>query len=419
MHIFKALTTLAALAGSVFAQELDFPGLEEVSKGPKPQVSAELVSDTAEIAPGTAFTVAVKFEHKPKWHTYWTNTGSIQLPPEITWTLPKGFTAAKPEFGVPEIKQDGAETRYVFGGTSYILVKITSPATLPTTGSSEIAFSGRYQFCEDGGSCKMSKPQDNPKLTLPHAAAAKPNAEVSAELQAYKAKHFAKPLTQFTAKAYQLATGYAVYFTGTGEVPAAAQFLVSKAKIADAATPAVISPGPNGFLISLKAHEEMDAENKPTQIDGVLVIGDEKFAVQAPIVAGEPPVAAPASSGGQGGKSLGFILWSAFLGGLILNLMPCVFPVIGLKIMDFVKQSGEDSFKVKLHGMSFSFGILVTFMALALATILLKGSWGFQLQNPWVVYVILFIMFVFGMNMYGVFEIGTGAMGVGDRKSVV
>jgi thiol:disulfide interchange protein DsbD len=115
------------------------------------------------------------------------------------------------------------------------------------------------------------------------------------------------------------------------------------------------------------------------------------------------------------------------LGGLILNLMPCVFPVIGLKIMGFVQQSGEDSKKIMLHGLMFTLGVLASFWALSgvlfaarAAALAKSGSadsigWGYQLQNPWVVLGLMLMMFVLALNMYGVFEIGASATSVGGK----
>ena len=120
------------------------------------------------------------------------------------------------------------------------------------------------------------------------------------------------------------------------------------------------------------------------------------------------------------GTSLGQllpILGGMFLGGLILNLMPCVFPVIGLKIMGFVQQAGEDRKKIILHGLIFVLGVLLSFgvlagLLLAVREGAIKGGgggeigWGYQLQNPWVVWGLLLVMFILALNMFGLFEIG-------------
>lgn len=120
-------------------------------------------------------------------------------------------------------------------------------------------------------------------------------------------------------------------------------------------------------------------------------------------------------------SSIWVILGSLFLGGLILNLMPCVFPVIGLKILGFVEMGGGDRKKVFAHSMSFSFGVLLSFWLLTLVIFYLRAqaggeaqSWGAWLQNPWVIYGIILIFLTMGLSMFGLFEIGVGATGAGS-----
>jgi thiol:disulfide interchange protein DsbD len=109
-----------------------------------------------------------------------------------------------------------------------------------------------------------------------------------------------------------------------------------------------------------------------------------------------------------------------FLGGLILNLMPCVFPVIGLKIMGFVQQAGSDRKKIVMHGVVFTLGVLASFAVLSGILFAARGAaggdsigWGYQLQNPWVVVSLMLLMFLLGLNMFGLFEIGASATSVG------
>ena len=124
-------------------------------------------------------------------------------------------------------------------------------------------------------------------------------------------------------------------------------------------------------------------------------------------------------------KSLPFskylaVLGGMLLGGLILNLMPCVFPVIGLKIMGFVQQAGQDRKKIALHGGTFTLGVLVSFGVLSGILFVARSAaagpsigWGYQLQEPWVVLGLMLLMFVLALNMFGVFEIGASATSVG------
>ena len=111
-----------------------------------------------------------------------------------------------------------------------------------------------------------------------------------------------------------------------------------------------------------------------------------------------------------------------FLGGLILNLMPCVFPVIGLKIMGFVQQAGADRKKIALHGWIFTLGVVASFGVLSGVLLILRSTfgsnvigWGYQLQQPWVVLTLLILLFVIALNLFGLFEIGVSATSVGGN----
>ena len=117
----------------------------------------------------------------------------------------------------------------------------------------------------------------------------------------------------------------------------------------------------------------------------------------------------------------GAILGFAFLGGLILNLMPCVFPVIGLKVMSFVKQAGEDPLQIKKHGLIFTLGVILSFWLLVTILLVLRDSlsedlgWGFQLQEPIFVFSLAVFLLIFALSLSGVFEIGISLTGFGSK----
>ena len=133
-----------------------------------------------------------------------------------------------------------------------------------------------------------------------------------------------------------------------------------------------------------------------------------EFAKMPPLEGGEPVVRAAKVE-----RSFGVYLVFAFIGGLILNIMPCVFPVLGIKIMGVVQQAGGDKRQVLLHGLAYTLGILLCFWALGGLVISLGKTWGFQLQSPGFVYGLCAFFLIFGLNMAGVFEIGASAVGVG------
>ena len=115
------------------------------------------------------------------------------------------------------------------------------------------------------------------------------------------------------------------------------------------------------------------------------------------------------------------ILGFAFIGGVILNLMPCVFPVIGLKIMSFVKQAGENPKQIKIHGLLFTLGVILSFWLLVGTLLYLRETigedlgWGFQLQEPIFVFILAVFLLLFAMSLSGIFELGLSLTGVGSK----
>jgi thiol:disulfide interchange protein DsbD len=194
-------------------------------------------------------------------------------------------------------------------------------------------------------------------------------------------------------------------------------FIPDQAFIRSALDGGAISRDGNAWTIRLPRAEKNALDQaipQGNQISGIL-LGSQALRVDATPIESSASSRAPKS-----GTSFLAILGGMFLGGLILNLMPCVFPVIGLKIMGFVQQAGADRRKVALHGMTFALGVLLSFGALSgilfAAREAAGGSaigWGYQLQNPWVVLGLMLLMFVLALNLYGVFEIGTGAISIG------
>jgi thiol:disulfide interchange protein len=156
---------------------------------------------------------------------------------------------------------------------------------------------------------------------------------------------------------------------------------------------------------------------KPEAMLSILLSDKVEIDPAAVDVFGIAPAAEPAAVKGMSVKSversfLGYLVF-AFIGGLILNVMPCVFPVLGIKIMSVVEQAGEDKKQVLLHGLSYTLGILLCFWGLGGLVIALGKTWGFQLQSPGFVYGLCVFFLIFGLNMAGLFEIGASAVGVG------
>ena len=374
--------------------------------------SATLLSEEKVIAPGKPFTLALQLEHPGKWHSYYLNSGGIEHSLAIKWTLPDGFTAGPLQWPVPEVKDGFFGKSFVHPGSPVFLVEITAPATLETGKSITLTADASWQICEE--SCINE--QQSFTLTLPVAATVEKNPTSAALFAKARAN---QPAKFTTAKISARPDGSNILLRiepGETMETTPTDFIPDQPFVKSASSGGSIQRDGKAWLIRLPRATKDALENDIPQgnsFSGILLgtrpilIPETTIGIPAAISATPQPL--PLS---QFLKIFGGML----LGGLILNLMPCVFPIIGLKIMGFVQQAGHDRKKVVVHGLVFAAGVLLSFWALSLA-LFLGGitSWGNQLQDPRVTFGTILIMLLLGMNLFGVFEIGTSATGIGGN----
>lgn len=398
-------------------------------------VQASLVAADASIQPGKPFTVALRFVHDPHWHTYWLNPGT-GLPTSIAWTLPAGWTASEILWPAPHVLKDshGNVVGSGYEDELFLPVTITPPAELKTGDKIELKAATDWLMCEDvciPGSAKLN-------LAVNVAAEApKPDAQWGAKIRAtLAALPRALPEWKLSASHDDKTVTLTVTPTKPGVPAAKNPHFFSVDSFVDFEKPQQLTPdGQGGF--TLKMLMAAEAEKTAKQLVGVVTTEDSwiageklpgmtvaadfsksaSIAAATPSASGLTPQASAAAGSAAGGGLLGTIAL-AFVGGLILNLMPCVFPVLGIKILGFVNQAGHDRGKIVTHGLTFTLGVLLSFWTLAGALAALRAGgdqlgWGFQLQSPGFVYALAVLLLVFGMNMSGVFEFGLAATSVG------
>ena len=385
------------------------------------QVKASLVAAEISLQPGRAFTVALRLEHEPHWHTYWINAGT-GYPTSLEWQLPPGWTAGPIEWPTPHLVRDTAGN---IAGNGYendtlLPVTITPPADLTPGETITLRATAEWLMCKDV--CKPGKADVS--LTLPVSTdQPKPNESTRAAFAAIPSPAPADDLT-FTATR----SGKTITFTVAG--PRAAQLAKPHVFTSDAFVqydqPQTAKSAANQLTLTLPVSPSYDG--KGDKLLGVLAYitssgAHRGLTLDVPITSSSAsdfpssPFTPHSSTTGSAGGLLG-TLALAFVGGLILNLMPCVFPVLGIKILGFVNQAGSDRRKVTLHGLAFTAGVLASFWTLAgiLAALRSGGSqlgWGFQLQSPIFVFILAAVMLVFALSLSGVFEFGLRATGVG------
>ena len=419
--LLACLSLLVGTHGIAQIETTPFPGFKSLSV-PKPgdgvdapEVTAELISEVTAIAPGKPFTVAWKFVHEEHWHSFWVSSGGLERSPTVTWTLPDGFSAGPLLHSIPNVAELEGAASYRHEGTSYLLTEITPPKELAP--NAEIVLEGaiNFQYCKEV--CKQSALKQSLKLTV--AAEAAPHPENATVLAEYRKTQFPKPMPPaWQATATRQGSKIALKIQGADLPEGTVQFYSADKHIVSKVN--YNSQRGNGE-ITLTLPVDAKEEGPLTQLPGLVVFSAaDPFAAKVAYELNLPVSIGSAANAEVGAMTLSYTLLLAFIGGLILNLMPCVFPVIGLKIMGFVRQAGQDRKKILLHGLMFSAGVLVCFWALSGTLLFLRSrgeqvGWGFQLQSPWVVYGLMILMFAFALNMFGVFEIGTSAVGVGQE----
>ncbi len=400
------------------------PAIAQSSVVKTDNVRTELLAEVSQVKPGEPFWVALRQTIKPHWHTYWKNPGDSGLPTEIAWTLPAGAKADPIVWPAPTLIDVSGVINYGFQDDILLLVRITPPADV--TGTLALKADANWLVCDD-----VCIPEEGKlALDLPVGAAATP-ADAATRALFDKARRavpvespwparfgLAKsgdPTLLVDAKGLKPGTIRDVYFFPAEWGPVASMAKQSASVTAE------------GIRIPLKKGDAK-ATTAPASIAGTLVLtektGDgeqrQAFDVVAKLdpafVPGPAPLAAV-----DGSESLTLVqaLLFALLGGLILNLMPCVFPVLAMKAAAFARLAGHERSAMRRDGLAYTAGVLVAFGAMAAVVIAIRASlgevnWGFQFQSPIFSLLVAYLFFVVGLNLAGVFEVGSRFVGVGQ-----
>lgn len=395
------IARLAALLAS-----LAIIALASVASAQPRHVRLELVPSAPAVAPGSTVWVAIRQRIEPGWHTYWRNPGDSGQATQVRWTPPAGWRAGDIQWPAPSRERVGSLMNYGYTGEVWLPVALTIPADA-ARGPATLRAAVALLVCSD-----VCVPEDSTlTLTLPVAErVAEPDArgrEVIRRLDAVpRPANVAAAISRTASGALRLAlAGPAL----RGADAASAWFFPFAGGVIDHAAPQRIERGASGLTLTLTPGAA------PAQsLTGVLTLSDRAFEVAAS--PGPPPSGsgglgpAIAHPRGGGGIGLAVALALAFLGGLILNLMPCVFPILALKAAQLARHA-PDRGGARLRGLAYTAGVMATFAALAGAVIALRSGgdavgWGFQLQSPAVVAALALLMLLITLNLLGVFQVG-------------
>ena len=405
------LLTLFSFALPACAQLAE---LGDGSPGPvKAQhLTAELVSLAPGISPGGTATVGLVITLEEHWHVYWTNAGDAGQAPTIKWTLPTGITAGPLQFATPSKLPNGPLMDFGYEGTAAFPVTLTAATNAPV-GPTHLDAKVTWLVCREV--CIPGKAHLGITLNVaPGSAAGQPIGALGQALT-----NLPKPLPanmQFSVVGG--AKLFALTLNGAGQGPDAEFYPFDPDLIVNAADQD-IEATPNGFRMLVE--RSPDLAKLPAALHGVVKIDDsESYEVTAPVVMGDV-VAAPAAKTETAGKVTALsAIGLAFFGGIILNLMPCVFPVLFLKGLALVQSSGEERKRMRGHGLVYTLGILVSFWVIVGVLLALRAGgsqagWGFQLQSPVFIAVLASLLFFFALSLAGQFDLGLSLTSAGGE----
>lgn len=383
-------------------------------------LSVQLVAADRAVVPGGTLDVALRLVHDPHWHTYWLNPGDSGLATKLSWTLPEGASAGPIGWPAPSRLPLGPLINFGYEGDLLLPVRIALPATLAFGDTFAATVKASWLVCKEEcipGDATLS-------LVLPVAERAQPDPDWSAPIGAAIAAE--PPRVDWPARIARAGETIVVAVEPAGaELDAATlEVFPLPTQVMATARGRVAAADGGGLRIDTPISDAF--VELPAQVDLLLVDGapGARRAVQVIATAATAPLPSAARGGDAGavggGDGVGLLaaLLFALAGGVLLNLMPCVFPVLSLKAMGLAAHAHERP-RARRHGLLYLAGVLAAFGALAGTLLALRAAgeqlgWGFQLQLPWVVGALALLMLAMGLSLSGVFEIGGGWMGAGQ-----
>jgi thiol:disulfide interchange protein DsbD len=381
--------------------------------GDGPHVKVELIAETGSAVPGEKLQLALVQHIDKGWHTYWINPGDAGLPTTIDWTLPEGFAADPIQWPVPKRIVYGELVSYGYENEVLLPVTIDVPANAAPGKNITLSGHANWLVCSE-----VCIPEESDiSLTLPVTAG--PARLDTRRKDAFAAARAAMPIANpFDATASATDDAVTLHVaTGDASKLTDIVFFPGDDGVTDNDTPPRVEAGRDGVTVTFKR-----GAKKPEPLhtlNGVLTFRDgsagapdsrQAIAISAPVTA----------SAGGAAVRLGLIeaVLLALLGGVVLNLMPCVLPVLSLKAMSLVAHAKSAPREVRLQGLAYGAGVLISFGLVAGALIGLRAAggeigWGFQLQSPVFVTLMIYVLFAVGLSLSGVFTVGDGIVGVG------
>ena len=409
MHLHALLILLAALLSPAMAAAASPPVQTD-------HLQSRLVAETTAAVPGTQLTLGLLLEHDPHWHTYWRNPGDSGLPTELTLDLPEGVVAEPIAWPHPQRFELAEIVNFGYGDRQLLPVTITIPAdyAAPTLA---VRAEANWLICE----VECIPGEAGYALELPVAATAEPDPRWAEDFAAARADQPQQARAGLAVAEDGEAIVLALDGLDAAALPSQWQWFPETTDVV--ANGALPQWQRSGAAWQARWQKSPYFTALPSDLAVVAVDGDGtawRFAGTAQPLAAVAPMG-PATAGGDGTLPLGLLpaLLLAFLGGLVLNLMPCVFPVLSIKAMGALA-SADDRAELRRHGGWYALGVVATFLLLAGLLLVLRAGgeqlgWGFQLQEPRFIAAVALLLFAMALSFSGVWEFGGRFAGAGQR----
>jgi thiol:disulfide interchange protein/DsbC/DsbD-like thiol-disulfide interchange protein len=421
----------ASLRQAALALALLVPGLgmaAETAPVSTPRVTATLLSSRDAVQPGERFQVALVQKIAPGWHTYWRNPGDSGEATRLDWTLPAGASAGDIQWPAPKALRVEPLVNFGFEGTVLLPVEIAVPADAKPGDTLSLQANGTWLVCE-----KICIPEEGAfALDLPIAAASVVDEPAQARIDAARAT--LPQAAGFKGSLKADGEGLSLALPGLGAGVTDIRFFPYSDTLIEHAAPQPALTDAGGATLRLTRSSAFKLPS--SEVAGVVTFKDTGLPRSLAVTAeAEPALVVAAETDAPAAnpavvriplppEGANLTLWAAlafaFAGGLILNLMPCVLPVLFIKALGFVQIARASKTEVREQGLLFLCGVLATFMLLAGIVIGASAlgtsiGWGYQLQSPPVVIALAVVMTLIGFNLLGAFEIGTSAGGIGQE----
>jgi len=414
---FAMLSLVAATAPGI-ADAQQRPAQAPLAQAPPAQgrhVSVSLVAETRSIVPGRPFHLALRQQIEAGWHTYWLNPGDAGLPTTIDWSLPRDFKAGPILWPLPKRIAYGPIVDYGYENEVLLPVDIEVPSTAAPGSNVVIAGHASWLVCSD-----TCIPEDaSLSLSVPVAAETEADPDWAGRVASVRA-HLPLP-NPFPTKASVNAENITLHVAmGDAQKLRDVTFFPADPDVVDNGAPQTPVVGPDGLTMTLRRDA---TKPPPAALNGLLSFRDSAAQSDdgpAAIMISSP--IGPVTENPSGMLAFAWALLLAFTGGILLNLMPCVLPVLSIKAFSLAQHAQSAAREVRIQGIAYTVGVLASFASIAALLLGMRAAgaeigWGFQLQSPLFVALMIYVLVAVCLSLSGVCSVGERIAGAAGELS--